>query len=110
MKVASMMSSLKGIGREIHLSWPDDISTREIEFLTELVALQMKTYWRIASLREAGIRAVSDLEWNSWFPATHAASIAIPDNWEDTCWRHPAPHAAVPLMPTSVTKMVQIRS
>ena len=79
---AELMSALKGSGREIRLSWPDDISTREIEYLMEIVALQMKTYRRIAQLREAGVRAAGDLEWNSWFPDGHTARVAEPNNSE----------------------------
>lgn len=64
------------------MSWPDDISTREIDYLVELVGLQMKTYRRIASLREAGVRVAGDLEWNSWFPVGHAARITVPNDSE----------------------------
>lgn len=76
---AMMMSALKGRGRELRMSWPEDISTREVDYVLEVVALQMKTYRRIAELREAGIRSKGDLEWNSWFDAGHPARVALPN-------------------------------
>lgn len=79
-ELAVMISSLKGVGREIRMSWPLDISTREVDYALEFVALQMKTFRRIAELREAGIQARGDLEWNSWFPDGHPAIVNLPNN------------------------------
>lgn len=79
---AEMMSALKGRGRAVRMSWPEDISTREVDYLIELVALQMKTYRRIASLREAGVRVAGDFEWNSWFPVGHGARIVVQNTSE----------------------------
>ena len=76
---AEMMSALKGAGRELRMSWPEDISTREVDYVLEVVALQMRTYRRIAELREAGIKARGDLEWNSWFPDGHSARVNMPN-------------------------------
>ena len=72
---AEMMSALKGPGRVICLSWPEDISTVEIGYLMEVVNLQMNTYRRIASLREAGVTSKGDIEWNSWFSKGHPAIV-----------------------------------
>lgn len=77
-----MMSALKGKGRYIRLVWPEDITTREITYVIELVDIQMKTFRRIAQLREAGIKALGDHEWNSWFPEGHSARITLPDTSE----------------------------
>ena len=74
-----MTSALKGPGREVRMSWPDDISTRELDYVLEVVALQMKTYRRIAELREAGVKSKGDHEWNSWFPDGHPARVALPN-------------------------------
>lgn len=81
-ELCEMTSALKGAGRQIRLQWPEDITTREIDYLVEAVNLQMQTYRRIAHLREAGIKNVADQEWNSWFNADHPARVAIPDNSE----------------------------
>ena len=77
---AEMVSSLKGIGRELRMSWPKDISTLEVDHVLEVVALQMKTLRRIAELREAGVRSKGDHEWNSWFTRGHPAQVALPNN------------------------------
>lgn len=77
---AEMMSALKGAGRDFRMSWPEDISTREVDYVMELVALQMRTYRRIAELREAGVRSRGDHEWNSWFEAGHPARVSLPDS------------------------------
>jgi len=75
-----MVSALKGYGRDLRMSWPEDISTREVDYVLEVVALQMRTYRRIAELREAGIRSRGDLEWNSWFEEGHPARVNLPNN------------------------------
>ena len=76
---ALMVSALKGPGRELRMSWPEDISTHEVDYVLELVALQMKTCRRIAELREAGIKGRGDIEWNSWFPDGHPARVNLPN-------------------------------
>lgn len=75
-----LMSALKDQGREIRLSWPSDISTREVDYLLEMVALQMRSARRVAELREAGIRGAGDAEWNSWLPPGHPARVNEPNN------------------------------
>jgi hypothetical protein len=77
---AEMMSALKGMGRDLRMSWPEDISTHEVDYVLEVVALQMRTYRRIAELREAGVRSRGDQEWNSWFEAGHPARVNLPNN------------------------------
>ena len=74
---AMMMSALKGHGRELRMLWPEDISTREVDYVLEVVALQMKTYRQIAELREAGVKGRGDLEWNSWFSEGHRARVTL---------------------------------
>jgi hypothetical protein len=76
---AMMVSALKGHGRELRMFWPEDISTREVDYVLELVALQMRTCRRIAELREAGIKGRGDLEWNSWFADGHPARVNLPN-------------------------------
>ena len=76
---AVMVSALKGHGRELRMSWPQDISTREVDYVLEVVALQIKIYRRIAELREAGIKGRGDLEWNSWFAEGHPARVNLPN-------------------------------